>query len=314
MKRHQPYRYELDECDVMDCVRLAEYRTKRLEWLAMLDHDDEHSVTGQLSSLLWQDAVFHLFNEMRRGAPGGRSPTITSPVLAEALDNGYVTNMILGISRLVDGRNDVISLRRVFNDIRVHRILITREVYVCYDGLRYDVSKIPPPWERGVPPGQLVGIQLGGPLDASTPTRLHQMFDRLSNTDVSTRHRSNQISGTVFEEIDALLSDPLLKEFRERRNKFVAHAADPRSRANTSLSGYGITMADVEKSLRLLLRANHAIQSQLLWASGGGLMPTAQFNVLDGLQGSANEEQRAELGEVWSRLSEERNSWHEYPT
>jgi TolB-like protein len=223
----------------------------------------------------------------------------------------YVTNMILGISRLVDGRNDVISLRRIFNDIRAHRALITREAYVCYDGLRYDVSKIPPPWERGILPEQLVGVQLGGPLDASTPTRLHQMFDRLSNTNAIARQRSDQVSGVVFEDIDSLLSDPLIKGFRDRRNKFVAHAADPRSRANVSLSGYGITMADVEKALRLLLRANHLIQSQLLWASGGGLMPTAQFNVLEGLEGSADEKQLLELGEVWERLSEERDSWHE---
>jgi hypothetical protein len=137
------------------------------------------------------------------------------------------------------------------------------------------------------------------------------MFDRLSNTAATARQRSDQVSNIVFEDIDSLLSDPIIKEFRERRNKFVAHAADPRSRANVSLSGYGITMADVEKALRLLLRANHMIQGQLLWASGGGLMPTAQFNVLEGLQGSADEKQLVEVSEVWERLSDERESWHE---
>src|SRR4051794_11178957 len=120
----------------------AAYREKRFQWAALLDDDEAHSVSSQLSSLIWRDATFHLFNEMRKGAPSGVT-TMTSPVLAEALDNGYVTNMILGIGRLTDLQprkrgKGVVSLRRVFKDLYEHRGFITREVFVCNDGLRYD--------------------------------------------------------------------------------------------------------------------------------------------------------------------------------
>lgn len=93
MSEPTPYRYSLAQCDVEDSAKLEAFRDKRASWLNLLEHDKEHSVTGQLTALLWQDATFRLLNEMRKGAPGGRPPTITSPLLAEALDRGYVTNM-----------------------------------------------------------------------------------------------------------------------------------------------------------------------------------------------------------------------------
>jgi hypothetical protein len=153
----RPYKCPPEGCDVRDKAKLEAFRAKRLEWLHLLENDEEHSTTGQLGALLWQDAAFHLFNEMRKGAPGGRPPTITSPLLAEALDNGYVTNMILGIGRLIDRRSDVVSLRRVFDDVRAQRSLITREIFVCFDGLRFDPDSIPPPWERGGISANLLG-------------------------------------------------------------------------------------------------------------------------------------------------------------
>src|SRR6185437_3845299 len=107
--------------DVVDTTRLEKYLAKRREWLALLDEDERHSVYAQLSGLLWQDAAFNLFNEMRKGASPPRPPTITSGLLAEALDSGYVTNMIVGIGRLVDRAVNVVSLRRVFDEVRQHR-------------------------------------------------------------------------------------------------------------------------------------------------------------------------------------------------
>lgn len=310
------YRYAVEQCDVEDQEGLKAFRAKRTAWINLLQDDPTHSVSSQLSSLLWQDATFHLFNEMRRLIPQERTTAMRAPLLAEALDNGYVTNMVLGIGRLTDPQSanpkkGVVSLRRVFNDVRDCRGLISREIYVCHDGLPYDPSTVPPPWERGVRPGAIIqGAVIGGPLDGNTTERLHGYFDGLAGKTPTDRTRTDQISDSIFAETEALLTSPAIKKVRDLRNKFVAHAADATSRATVALSGFSISMADVETALRALLRAHDKISSDLLWSSGGGLMPTAQFDVLEGLTEGLTDEELAELRAVWARLVDERDEWH----
>jgi hypothetical protein len=61
-----------------------------------------------------------------------------SGLLAHFLDQGYVATQVLAIRRLLDSRKDVFSLRRLLDNITTHQHLITREIYVCNDGLPYD--------------------------------------------------------------------------------------------------------------------------------------------------------------------------------
>lgn len=309
------FRHPLDDCDVMDGLNLAFYREKRFEWAELLENDKIHSVYAQLTALLWSDAVFHLFNEMRKPGPT-RVTSMTAPLLAEALDNGYVTNMVLGISRLTDAQfrgqdKGVVSLRRVFDDVRANRNIFTREVFVCGDGLRYDPATLPPPWERGYKPGQIHSVQIGGPLDSSTPTLLHERFDKLSGIAASARTRFDQVDENVFDRIKALLDAPAILKFRALRHKFVAHAADQYSRNAASLARLSITMADVEEALRALSRAYGIIQGEIFWASGGGLMPIAQFDVLEGLTEGLDESQIEGIQQTWSEIVRQREHWHE---
>lgn len=63
---HAPYTYPPDMCDVRDHAKLLAFRAKRAEWVVLLEKDPLHSVSSQLSALVWQDAVFRLFNEAWR--------------------------------------------------------------------------------------------------------------------------------------------------------------------------------------------------------------------------------------------------------
>lgn len=69
-------------------------------------------------------------------------------------------------------------------------------------------------------------------------------------------------------------------------------------------------MIEVEGALRCLLRAHDKLQSNILWGSGGGLMPTAQFDVLEGLTESLTAAQQKDLYAFWQQLVDERDEWH----
>jgi hypothetical protein len=47
-------------------MSLNDYKEAKARWLEWLDGDPVHSINGQLSQLLWEDAVFRSFNEARK--------------------------------------------------------------------------------------------------------------------------------------------------------------------------------------------------------------------------------------------------------
>lgn len=314
---HAPYNFAPDQCDVKDQGKLVEFRAKRAEWVSLLEQDPLHSVSRQLSALVWQDAVFRLFNEARRLEDSSQPTASGASLLVEAITNGYVTGIVLGVSRLTDpktetrrGDRNVVSLRRVFEDIRDHRALITRENFVCYDGMVYDVNTIPPPSMRGV--GGFHGIAIGGPDDTLTPVLLHEHFDRLSGVSSPNRGRDDCIQDSAFDEIDGLLASPAIEKFRTLRNKVIAHAADPASRA--TVQSFGFTLDEAQAALRGLCRAYEQVQINLLWNSSGGVMPVPQFDIMDRMdQPFLRPSQIEALAPFWQKLVDEREQWRTAP-
>jgi hypothetical protein len=312
-----PYKHPLDKCDVQDRTKLADFRKVRAEWINLLEKDPLHSVSRQLSGLVWQDAVFRLFNEAWRIEDPARPSGVTAPLLTEALVNGYVANLVLGVGRLTDkadygksGARNVVSLKRLAEEIRSKRDLITREIFVCYDGLVYDVNTIPPPSQRGS--GDFSGVEIGGPSDFLSPLQLHEHFDGLSGVDPSARRRTDTIADAAFDEIERLLSCPEIEKLRDLRNKVIAHAADSTSRAQ--LSSFGFNMPEAEVALRALCWAYHRVQINLLYNSGGGVMPVAQFDIFDRMDISLlSQTQASGLSPFWKQIVAERERWVREP-
>jgi hypothetical protein len=308
-----PYRFAAEKCDVQDHAKLLAFREKRAEWVALLEQNPLHSVSRQLSSLVWQDAVFRLFHEANRLGNRGPSTASHAPLLVEALTNGYVVGLVLGVSRLTDPKNDtkkgdrnVVSLRRVFEDIRDHCHLITREVFVCYDGLVYDVNTIPPPSHRI--DGEAAGLAVGGPRDTITPTMLHEHFDRLSGVPAAARRRDDVIADWAFDEIESLLALPVVEKLRTLRNKVIAHAADPASRA--TVQNFGFSLDEARLVLHALCRAYELVQINLLWNSSGNVMPIPQFDIMEHMDQPFLKPSHIEaLMPFWQELISEREQW-----
>lgn len=312
-----PYKHPVDRCDVQDKAKLVDFRKARAEWVELLEKDPLHSVSRQLSALVWQDAVFRLFNEAWRLENPDEPSAATVPLLAEAVVNGYVANLVLGVSRLTDkadygksGARNVVSLKRLVEEIKSKRDLITREVFVCYDGLVYDVNSIPPPSQRGG--GGFVRVEIGGPFDCLTPTLLHEHFDALSGVDPGARSRSDKIADAAFDEVETILACPEIEKIRELRNKVIAHAADPISRAH--LTSFGFKLDEAKVALHALCWAYHRVQINLLWNSSGGVMPIPQFDIFDRMDSALlRPGQIAGLPPFWEQLIAEREQWVKQP-
>lgn len=156
------YGCEPHECDVQDQVRLIAYRKKRELWMHWygLQKDVPHNIQQQIFSMLFMDLAYRSITQPRQTGAQDSDLAIRNGLLAHLVDQGYVASQVFAIRRLLDKRDDVISLRRLLNDIQNSRDLITREVYVSYNGAPYD----PDSWQQLSPEieHQIWGIHAPG--------------------------------------------------------------------------------------------------------------------------------------------------------
>lgn len=228
------YNAPVEGCEVQDRTALVEYRTKRDEWLRSyeLRKDEPNSIQQQIFSMIFLDMTYRIVAEPRRNANQSAKMAAKSGLLAHLLDQGYVANQVLAIRRLLDKRKDVISVRHLLDDISQHKHLVTREIYVCYDGLPYD----PDSW-RGLPESietKIFGIEAPGFSRYIGARARHEEFDRLSGILPSERKRGDLIRESVFSTVAQWLESSPAEKVILLSHKFFAHAADMNSRGSLS--------------------------------------------------------------------------------
>jgi hypothetical protein len=181
--------------------------------------------------MMFWDSAYRILASARQSTDDATGLSAQSGLLAHFLDQGYVATQVLAIRKLLDKSNDVFSLRRLLNDIADHRPLITRENYVCHDGLPYDSDA----WQSQ-PQGvevQIWGIEAPG-LRRFLGSRVrHEMFDRLSGVSPTARQRMDVIKQEVFRKLKNLLANSAAQKIVRLSNKFFAHAATVDSRGSS---------------------------------------------------------------------------------
>ena len=244
--------------------------------------------------MLWNDAVFRVINESRGLASDrGYQSAARNGMLASLIDQGYVAIQALAIRKLMEkGSSDpklqVVSLQRLLDEIKSNRDIITREIYVAYDGRPYD----PEPgrgrfyqgsWEP-VPGEQVAFVSLptSGPEAWRSAERAHAGFDELSGVAPPYRSRDDLISEETFERLQLKLASSKWREFVHLSNKFIAHAADLSSRA-LSDAKRGITLKQITHCHQAIYQVANYIDSRLLWHSTSAGFPTPQFDQFDQL-------------------------------
>lgn len=299
-----------------------EFRDARKRWLTWLSEDEEHSISGQLSQLLWQDAAFRTFNQARLLTKDQAPTSAVAPLLARFLDQGYVAGQVLGISKLVEfsdpkhPKKGVVSLRRLVDELIANRHLLTRENYLAQDNLPYDYEPVrAAAWAEAFKNAEN-GVafwhgEVGGPQDYDSAQRLHELFDRLSGISPDKREKTDLIADATLKRLDDALQDPVFESIKLLRHKTLAHAADSFSRGQVDGLPKGLKFEEVDRALNILLGVTQVISATFLYSAWrGSAVPVAQHDQLEHLDLAFTATPDIErLREFWNAHSAERDGW-----
>jgi hypothetical protein len=308
----EDYKYTLEQCDVEDKTALATFRDKRRVWLSWLNTDEHHAIWQVISSMVWHDVYFRTFAELADKNPDSG---IHNSLVSEAIVTGYFATQVLSIRRLMDTRNDVISLPRLLKELRRHLRLFTRENFVAFDGLPYDHEDA----QQRVMQRHLA--QGGGPFwgeqsgpDAHIPAaRAHKQFDRLTGVGPGNRRRDDRLPKRIIDTLDDWLREDVIDEIVKWSHTFLAHAAGPTSPNRNDIAAAAPTVDKITTAIKCFVRVADAATGFILFESGRGmLVPVPQFNQFQMLENSLMPSDRHELlRKQWDKLTEERNAYLE---
>ena len=305
-----PYKYPIEQCEVLDKEKLVMFREKRQQWLDWLKTDEHHAISTLVSSMAWNDVLFRTLS--RIGATDQGSG-LHNPFLTEALVEGHIAIQILAIRRLMDKGNNVISLWRLLKDMKKHIGLFTREIFIAYDGLPYDYEAV----QRRVMAAHIYkGAFFGaksGP-DAHWPSkRAHEIFDRLAGIDPGNRSRDDCVPLARIETLERWLIESDADKLVSWSHKFLAHAAERKSRNKIDVEDVSPSLSKITAVLRSFARVSEAIWAYVLYDGGyGAIVPVPQFNQFEHLaspllaQGAGDD-----LEDYWTELVAERDAYLE---
>jgi hypothetical protein len=264
---------------------LQSYRDKRRLWLSWLDTDEHHAIWTTLHSMVWTEVAFQTLTGF---ALGNDENALNNPLIVEALLNGHVATQVLAIRRLMeDTQKDRITIRRLVKDLRRGFNLLTRENFVCFDGLPYDYESVRDAHieklVRGRASVSFAWMPIEGPEADGTSQLAHEQFDKLAGVDPTKRSRQDRLPNSLIDKIEGWLEESGADDLAEWSHAYLAHAGGPEARRR--IADLQVTANKITDAIRVLARTAEAISSWLLNAGGrsSAVMPVAQFNQFEKL-------------------------------
>jgi hypothetical protein len=316
------YKYSINECDFLDKGKGEAFRRIRTRWVEWLYGEDPFSISRQISSMLWDHALFLAINELRRVAEAEPHKEVgfNGPVI-RLFDAGFATTQAVAIRRLIEKPKKnpkwaVISLRRLLNDIEKNLDLMTRENCVCYDGLPYDYGAVHDKWLSSLPKTK------SGAHSGSLPTRgpnafpmseiVHKTFDKLAQVHPKTRSRNDVIRREVLDHLESELTK--CENVKKYVDKFIAHAAATETIASLSEVEKGLTLDRLESCHKTIYQVASFISGPLLWESNIGGLPVPQYDHLKYLDRKwATSNNLVKAHEKWNEYEKRVSKWDSNP-
>lgn len=312
------YKHTIDQCDVTDKTTCEQYREKRRQWMEWLNGDDPHSILRQIHSAVWDYALFCTVNELRRIAAENNEDGIgfNGPII-RLFDAGFATTQATSIRRLIEypasrPQRAVISIKTVLKDIKGNLELITRENYVCYDGLPYDYGKVRdeafaklPRNKSGVSAG---AMPMAGSRGWPMSELMHKNFDRLAQIKPENRSRADVIEEEILDHLETKLKP--CDKIKMYVNKFIAHGAAPENRDALAADERSLTLERLESCHKAIYGVTSFINGQLLWESNIGGVPVPQYDHLKGLNMRwASDDGLIKAQEKWNEITKDIGKW-----
>ena len=268
--------------------------------------------------MVWDYALFCAVNELRRIAITEPSPGVGfNGSVVRLFDAGFVTTQAMAIRRLIEKpKRDpswaVISLRSVLKDIEDNAHLITRENYVCYDGLPYDYQSVHDQWIATLPTGNggvhTTWLATSGPTAWHMSELVHKNFDKLSGVSPKKRERTDTISHNIFANLEKRIDT--CKDIKKYVDKFVAHASAPETRAKLPEDQRAVTLDRLKAHQKIVYQIAGFVSGQLLYETNLGGVPVPQYDHLSNLDKCWTTTQNLDKArQVWNEYAREVSEW-----
>ncbi|WP_457333561.1 hypothetical protein [Rhizobacter sp. P5_C2] len=300
------YKYSPDLCSVpvVRHTKLEAYRTFRRECLERLQGDADTSVLSQMLNLTWYTAVFRTLNESRR-LEANRP---VNGAMWELMTAGYSNLITIGIRRLVDKHTDADSVWNVIRRIERRPELLTRESFVCHDGLPFDHEAVFAKHlekYKTEPGPKWAATQ--GPEAFDTSALMHTAFDALCGYPAK-RKPLDSVDVAIFATLRAQLEHPTVGKVCTMVDKTIAHAEFISPGA---LAVPIATYNDVDEALGTIARVCQFVSWNILGDGGfGSIVETPQADVLDALdQPWCLPGTLPALDQHWHAISRAMNDW-----
>jgi len=307
------FQYRAEDCDVVCKEHLRQFRAEKLNWLFWLHDDKQHAIFQQVASLLWDYALFRTLNDLRVRAAQSKTEGVefNAPILS-LLDSGFVAKQAMGIRRLIDKRDNVVSLKRLVDDIKKKQELITREVYVAHDGLPYDYAPIEDAYcaekLQENKPFYSEGLETTGPKAWNPSKRAHEAFDKLSGTSSSQRKRDDLLPAQWFDDLNSKFD--VCCDLQKFANKFIAHAADFSSRSELTEAQKVVTLNKFTKCHQAIVAVASNVSRWILGDGSAWTVPQPQFDPVKNLdKGWVAKDSLEEARVFWDKHMAEISQW-----
>jgi hypothetical protein len=310
------YIFPLDQCDVPKVrhPRLQRFREARQSWLEVLNGEHVNSIRNQVSTLFTYDCSYGTLSAVRALDPDRP----INGMLNSFTHWGYVSLIATGIRRLVDWHENTGSLMHLVQKIQkcdANEALITRENYVCNDGLPYNYEGVMLDFHCARPgtPDGFMRVPSSGPQAWMSSQLAHQSFDRLAGLPKGNeRSRADRVSGEVYQRLIGAMKSESIERLCAFVDTQIAHADnsidvdDPKLRASP---------ADVEQALKAISQVRNFLSAVVLNQSFYAVaVPVPQYDIAEYLDVPFIAEDRLpNARKLWNANSEARNDWASAP-
>jgi len=217
-------------------------------WVDCLKGVDTNSIFQQISTMIWDTAIFRIIIEARKSQIR-KNPH--NPELNRAyhsfIDRNYFQSQSVCIRRLTDksygltGKKGVYSVSALLNDISIFRPELTREKLFILQEVPFELNN-----------------QISfSKIDAFDVEEIHQYFDKISGTTANNRSPNDLIDEKVF----LCLKDKFAecKVITDYVDKFVAHSSSPESRSVQNGKQLDLTFQKLWKAHQIIFKTANFI-------------------------------------------------------